>query len=188
MRALVIASPEWLEERRRMGGDHWDEVWDGVLHVPPAPTSFHQGLESDLEAVLRPLAAARGFKTFHQLGVLEPGKHTTNYRQPDVIVIDPAYVIRAGTEGPVELAIEVLSPNDESRDKFPFYAARRVKELWLVDPETRIAEVYLLRGKTYAIIVADRAGIIRAPALDLELSIVAGPRLRIAWDGGASDV
>ncbi len=188
MRAVMIASPEWLAERHKTGADQWDEVWDGVLHVPPTPTSDHQGLESDLEAALRPLALARGLRIFHQLGVLDPRDHWGNYRIPDVLIIDPANVIPAGTEGPVEVAIEILSPDDESRDKMPFYAERGVKELWLVDRDTRLVEVYLLRGKVYAIVAPDRAGIIRAPALDLELSVVAGPKLRIASATSATDV
>jgi Uma2 family endonuclease len=188
MRAVMIASPEWLEDRRKTGADRWDEVWDGVLHVPPAPTAFHQRLESAIEAALRPLAIARGLEVFHQLAVLEPNDHARNYRIPDLVVVDPAEVISAGTEGPVELAIEILSPDDESRDKMPFYAARRVMELWLVDRETRAAEVYLLRGKTYVAVLADRAGVVRAPALDLELTVVAGPRLRIATATSADEV
>ena len=112
-------------------------------------------------------------------------KATTAF--PDVTIIEPAHVIRPGTEGPI-VAIEILSPDDETRDKLPFYAARGVKELWIVDPDTRATEVYLLRGKSYVTVVADRSGVIRAPALDLELSVVAGPKLRIATATGATNI
>lgn len=34
MRVLLLdPDPKWLEERRRLGHDRFDEVWDGVLHV-----------------------------------------------------------------------------------------------------------------------------------------------------------
>jgi Uma2 family endonuclease len=194
MNAIVIGLPQhgsfedWMDERRRLGLDRRDEVWDGVLHVPPEPTSDHQRVESALEAVLRPLAIARGLELFHQLSVLDPRDHAKNYRTPDLLAVAPAHVIRRGTEGPVELAVEILAPDDESRDKLPFYAARGVKELWLLDVDTREPEVYVLRGRSYATVVADRGGVIRAPALDLELSVVAGPKLRIAWPAGAVDV
>ena len=68
MRALLLEpDPKWLEERRRLGHDRFDEVWDGVLHVVPSPNAYHQIFESDLEAVLRPLALAAGFKLIHNL-------------------------------------------------------------------------------------------------------------------------
>jgi Uma2 family endonuclease len=189
MRAVLVGlSPEWLDERRRLGIDSQDEVWDGVLHVPPEPSTDHQRFEGNLEFVLKPIVMARGLEIFHQLSVLDPRDHKKNYRTPDLMVVDPKYLIRRGTEGPVELAIEVLSPDDESRDKIPFYATRGVKELWLVDPDSRAVEVYLLRGTTYFTIVPDRAGILRPPALDLELSIIAGPKLRMTWPGGSAEI
>jgi hypothetical protein len=40
----------------------------------------------------------------------------------------------------------------------------------------------------YFAVAADHNGVIRAPALDLELSVVAGPKLRIATATGATDV
>lgn len=187
MRATMMVDREWLAERRRLGIDGKDEVWDGVLHVAPTPTTDHQRFEGAVEAVLRPLALARSFELFHMVAILDPRDHDRNYRIPDVLVVEPTYVLRLGTEGPVELAIEILSPDDESREKLPFYAERGVKELWLVDPETRAHEVYLLRGKGYGIVVADRAGITRAPALDLELSL-AGTKLRIAWASGSAEI
>jgi Uma2 family endonuclease len=189
MRTLLVApDPDWLEERRRRGIDRQDEVWDGVLHVPPAPSMHHQRIEGTLAFVLRPLAVANGLECFTQLSILDPREHHRNYRTPDVALVDPRHLIQRGTEGPVELAIEVLSPDDESRDKFPFYAARGVKELWLVDPDTRAFEVYTLRGAAYFAILADDTGVVRAPALGLVLSLVDGPKLRLQWTDGAAEI
>jgi len=183
----MMVDREWLADRRRRGVDRWDEVWDGVLHVPPEPTTDHQRFEFRLAHILGPIAWARGLEPFTQVSILDPRDHERNYRTPDILVVDPKHVIRRGTEGPVELAIEVLSPDDESRDKLPFYAERGVKELWLVDPETRHIEIYLLRGKMYVIVAEDAAGIMRAPALDLELSL-AGTKLRITWASGSAEI
>jgi Uma2 family endonuclease len=188
MHAMIVVDQEWLAERRRRGIDSADEVWDGVLHVPPEPTVVHQRFEGRLERVLAPLVERRGFEIFRQVSIVDPRDHDRNYRIPDIIVVDPARLLRRGTEGPAELAIEVLSPEDKSRDKLPFYAARGTKEVWLVDPETREVEVYVLRGATFYIAVANRAGVTHAPALDLELSVVAGPKLRVAWIDGAAEI
>jgi Uma2 family endonuclease len=188
MKVVAIMEPAWLEARRQMGGDRWDEVWDGVLHVPPMPTSDHQRFESHLLELLRPLARARRLEAINQLAVLDPRDHSRNYRVPDISVVDPEHILPDGTEGPVELAIEILSPHDESREKLPFYAARGVRELWLVDPTTRAYEVYVLRGESYFVALPDRTGKTCAPALDLELRLVDGPRLRVSWTDGAVEL
>ena len=94
---------------------------------------------------------------------------------------------RSGTEC-FTLAIEVLSPNDESRDKFGFYAARGVAEVWLVEPNTRALEVYVLRGSQYFISLPDANHVVHAPALDLQLAVVAGPKLRVTWAGGSAEL
>ena len=63
--AMVLADPdpEWLAERARLGIDRWDEVWDGVLHVPPTPATAHQRFAADLLFVLRPLVTAQGLQS-----------------------------------------------------------------------------------------------------------------------------
>ena len=38
MKAVIPEVPEYmLWERRRTGADRWDEMWEGVLHMAPAP-------------------------------------------------------------------------------------------------------------------------------------------------------
>jgi hypothetical protein len=52
-----------IERRRRLGQDLFDEVWDGVLHMNPAPHGRHaklaQQLAVPLAGPLRLLALAR---------------------------------------------------------------------------------------------------------------------------------
>ena len=49
MNALLLdVQPYFLEERRRVGADRWDEMWNGVLHMAPAPNIEHQGFEDEL--------------------------------------------------------------------------------------------------------------------------------------------
>jgi Uma2 family endonuclease len=185
MRALLLEpNREWLEERRRNGLDHRDEVWEGVLHVVPPPTSRHQLMQRDLGLVLMKIAARFDLEVCAELAVYP---RPTNYRIPDVTVVRREDIQDIGCSSP-ELVIEVLSPNDESREKLPFYAASGIPEVWLVDPVTRATEVYVLRGGTYFAVLPNRAGVVEAPRLGLELSIVDGPKLRVAWDGGSADV
>ena len=47
------------------------------------------------------------------------------------------------------LAIEILSPGDDTWDKLPFYAAHRVDELLIVDPDSRTVDWRALAGDRY---------------------------------------
>ena len=38
IRAVMVEEhPDLLEDRRRAGAARWDEIWDGVIHMPPMP-------------------------------------------------------------------------------------------------------------------------------------------------------
>ncbi len=183
VRAAMV-HPQLLDERSQLGIDRWDEVWDGVLHMVPPPSFEHQCLATDLALVLRDLVP-RGLRVVVQAGVFESNK---NYRVPDVIVADPAEAAKRGLDGRAELVVEVLSPGDESRNKFAFYASRGVREVWLFEPATRAIEVHSLRGDKYAHVRRGKDGVVKAPVFGLELSVVDGPKLRIRWADGSKDI
>jgi Uma2 family endonuclease len=94
-------------------------------------------------------------------------------------VASNAHIAERGIERRAELVVEVLSKNDMSRDKLPFYAACSVKEVWLVDPKSREHEIYVLRGRQYFAATPDRSGITHAPLLVVDLQTIDGPKLRI---------
>jgi Uma2 family endonuclease len=187
MRALWLDLPaETLAERRRLGIDVLDEVWDGVLHVPPSPSSTHMRRELDLAIALTPVARTRGLEVWTSTGVYGPHGSVKNYRIPDNAIARPDHRSRRGLES-AELAVEWLSPHDESRDKFPFYAGASVREIWLIDPRTRALEVYRLSRQRYTRVRSQR-GVVRSPVLAIELSVTSGPRLRIVDGDYTADV
>ena len=57
-----------LDERRRLGLDVFDEVWEGVLHMVPPPSGEHQRLGSELIASFWSLAKQRGLVASHETG------------------------------------------------------------------------------------------------------------------------
>jgi Uma2 family endonuclease len=166
MHAAMIPT-SMLEERRRLGHDRFDEVWEGVLHMVPQPTSVHQRIEASLSEALKRIAVARGFECLWNLGLHDPKVPTqTSYRAPDVVVFARTHLSMRGVEGVAELVVEIISPNDESRDKLPFYARVGVREVWLLDPAKKTIEVFT--GMTPVAPEGDR---IRAPSLGLVLQI-----------------
>ena len=189
MRAIMLRAPEGLlSERRRTGADRWDEVWEGVLHMVPPPSFWHQQFGSELLAILRPLARVVGLDLTYETGVFRPGQDEGDYRVPDLVCSKAEQRSTRGIEGRAELVIEILSPDDESHDKLAFYASVGIPEVWLVEPDTRAVELYLLRGGTHRLALPDEAGVLRSSALDLALATLPGPRLRLTWKGGQAEI
>ena len=61
---------------------------------------------------------------------------------PDLAVYRPDQATARGLEAAAELLVEILSPRDESRIKLPWYAARDVREVLLIDRDTLAVELY----------------------------------------------
>ncbi len=189
MHAVLLDPPAWFVDRRReMGGDRWDEVWEGVLHMVPPPTFVHQHLGTKLAVALTPIAEARGWLVSCETGLFDPDRGETDYRQPDLVVVDPVHVSKRGVEGRAEVVIEILSPNDESRAKLGFYAGHAVQEVWLVEPDARTIEIYTLRGRTYFGVAPERDDSVRSPVLGIRLATVDGPKLRAIWSDGSAEI
>ena len=132
-----------LERRRRLGQDLFDEVWEGVLHMNPAPHSKHGRLEWQLAGILTPLLASAQLRALGQFNLGEDG----DYRVPDGALVRPGpdavYLPTAA------LVLEILSPGDETWEKLDFYAAHGVEELLIVDPEKGTVSWMELEGGEY---------------------------------------
>jgi len=87
MRALLLDVPqELIEDRRNKGLDVFDEVWEGLLHMVPAPSSRHQRVEGELVAYLFPLAKRRDLVISPETAVYHPIAGERDYGVPDVVV------------------------------------------------------------------------------------------------------
>lgn len=153
-----------LEERRLAGADRHDEMWDGVLHVAPAPRDVHALLAQQLAVLLDPVARAAGVvpsAEFH-LGV------ERDYRVPDLgLHREQSWGTRAASAA---LVVEILSPGDETLAKLPFYAAHDVDEVLIIDPDDRsVRWLSLVPGGGYSDI--DRSGLVNLSAAELAAQI-----------------
>lgn len=76
-----------------------------------------------------------------------------------------------------DFIVEVLSPGTEKYDrgvKFEDYAAHGVAEYWIVDPDDKIVEKYLLKDKVYSLQLKSNSGIIKSSVINgFEAEIVA---------------
>jgi Uma2 family endonuclease len=186
MRAVVVhVTAEELALRRSRGLDRWDEMWEGVLHMTPAPTVEHQRVVDELIIFLARHLAARSRGTLRSsINVFRETTQKADYRIPDLTFVAPGRQhvlqedgVRGG--GP-DAVIEIRSPEDETHDKLPFYAALGVREAIVVDRDSKRPDVYRLAGSQFVALQPDTDGWLRSETMMVRFRVVAGPPLRLA--------
>lgn len=172
-----------LAERRKLGFDGRDEVWNGVLHVVPPAGGPHQRLGSELLQVLAPLSKRHGLVASYETGLF---RTADDYRVPDQLYRRPEHESERGAEG-AELVVEIRSEGDETYEKIDFYAGLGVREMLIVHPQGRWVELLRAVGGRLLPVTADPEGAVRCDVLGAQFTTVAG-RLRITWEDGRADL
>jgi Uma2 family endonuclease len=154
MRAVMpVALPEVLRLRRQTGADRFDEMWDGVLHMPPAPSVDHQDTASRICAFFLEMWVPRtGGLALVQPNVSTPDRWDRDYRIPDVAVVTPEHRPVPGAVYVLPAVVfEVRSPDDETFEKLPFYAAAGVRAVVIVERDTKAVQVFTLAGDSFVL-------------------------------------
>jgi Uma2 family endonuclease len=133
-----------IERRRRSGQDLHDEVWEGTYHMAPAPHADHGYLDAELARVLQPLAEAAGLVPS---GPLNIGDGREDYRVPDRALLRRQ--VRAVFVPTAAVVVEIVSPDDETYGKLPFYAAHDVDEVIVVEGRDMSVRIFRLIGDGY---------------------------------------
>ena len=184
MKAVMPQVPEAiLAWRRRTGADRWDEMWEGVLHMTPAPTKKHQALQGQLNTWLDTYwAKPHGGEVLPTVNVASVGGWPDDYRIPDLVWLTPdRFDIDRDEylEGDPSVVVEIRSPGDETLEKLTFYAKLGVPEVWIIERDTRVPRVLRLAGAGYEDAAPDAAGWIRSPATEVRLRAEAEGKLGI---------
>jgi Uma2 family endonuclease len=130
------------------------EIHEGELSVTPAPSPRHQIISRNLFRILDAYVKAKGIGEvlYAPLDVILAD---TSIVQPDIVYLDPARlgaISQRGVEGAPTLVVEVLSPATtliDRRTKHQLYARHGVPFFWLVDPEGRTVEAFVLGPQGY---------------------------------------
>ena len=185
-----------LRRRRAWGADKYDEVWNGVYIMNAMPNIEHQGLVGRLTHIVQFLVDDR------QLGMTLPGCNVTdraekwreNYRVPDVAVfLNGTQAINKKSHwlGGPDLAVEIVSPRDRSREKLDFYAKDGTRELLLVDRDPWSLELYrLAEGKLVLLgrSMVEQPGVVQTEVVPLAWRLVAGaerPMIEVSQRDGS---
>jgi Uma2 family endonuclease len=155
--SVLVLNPEVaarvLAEREAGGESTPDEVWDGVTVIMPDADIEHDDI------------AGFFYRTFWAVFGDNPANRVhfrvnlsdrvagwrKNYRIPDTMVFlagNPVRSYRTHYVGGPDIALEVVSPGDRSRDKLGFYASVGTREVIVIDRDPWRLELYQLsRGK-----------------------------------------
>ena len=145
-----MMSRNFIAKRKARGLNRYDEVWNGVYVMPPMPNDEHQQVVSRVNSIMEDVVGWPG------LGEVRPGVNVSdrvkgwkkNYRIPDVAVFlkeCKAVNHRTHWVGGPDWLTEVLSPDDDAREKLKFYEQIGVREVLLIDRDPWSIELYQRR-------------------------------------------
>jgi len=133
------------------------ELINGILVKKSAPKPIHQLLSQRIEYVLENFLRQTPLgQYFH--APIDVFFDEYNAVQPDIcfLTTERSFLIdlNEGILGAPDLIVEILSPGSLRFDrgtKKDLYERFAVKEYWIVDPNNRAVEVYVMRENAYAV-------------------------------------
>jgi Uma2 family endonuclease len=192
MRAVIVDShtiEELVKQRKSLGTDRWDEVWRGEWHLSPSPSWEHQRMEKAFLRILTEVVEDSGLgEVIHQFNVADPAQGLQDFRIPDISVVlqgSHAQVRETFIAGGPDLLLEIYSPGDETYQKIDWYGEQGVRELIIINRDTKGVELYRHDGESLKPVGTSPSGSIEAVESTLlplrfeTLQDDAAPRLRI---------
>jgi Uma2 family endonuclease len=186
--ATVVMDSHFAEqlrqERAAAGSDRWDEVWEGTYMMAPLPNTEHQQIATRLAAICEETVGWNDDAIVLQgtnVSDREKGWQN-NYRCPDVAVYLPethAKNCRTHWLGGPDFAVEIVSEDDRTRDKIPFYSKVGTRELVVVDRNPWSLELLRLSAKKLKSIgvSSGRSGrVLQSRVLPLSFRLISGQR------------
>jgi Uma2 family endonuclease len=143
----------------------WDtdkryELIDGTAYLMAAPSQAHQTVAGEIFRQLANYLKGKPCKVFmapFDVCLNARGDSDSTVVQPDVLVIcDDGKLDGKRCNGAPDLAVEVISESSAKRDEFQKllkYQKNGVKEYWIVKPELKIVQSYILENGKYTVSV-----------------------------------
>lgn len=156
----------WTEEEYLALGETQQrvELFDGSLHVTPAPTPRHQRISRKLGNIFEAAAEPVGLELLEAVNVrLRPGRVPI----PDLVLTEPVDLDELMIDArDVRLVCEIISPSNAATDKvlkMHYYAAAGIEWYLLVEQETGALRLFRRRGRNYA----EQSSVKRGETLEL---------------------
>ena len=164
----------------------WDdsqrwEIIDGRAYLMASPNEIHQDISVELTTQFREFLRGKPCKVFHAPFDVrlfpKRGNKDKYVVQPDLMVVcDKTKLDGNKVNGAPDLIVEILSPSNQKMDryiKFKQYFLAGVREYWIVDPENKAVQVFLLEDKRYVVKVYEMADALPCtvlPGLEINLN------------------
>ena len=145
----------------------WDEdvraeIIDGEAVMLAMPATIHQEISGELFYQLynylkgkkcKVYAAPFAVRLFEKDG--NSPKDVDTMVEPDIsVVCDPGKIDKYGCKGAPDMVVEILSPSSQRHDrftKFNLYQRAGVREYWIVDPDSGVAQSFVLEDGRYSV-------------------------------------
>lgn len=118
-----------------------------IVMMSPRPAWNHNTAASNIHTIFN--ICLKGKKCVPVAGGTDLFLTETDRFIPDfMIVCDPDKLDKYGCRGAPDLVIEILSPSTRRHDRFVklmLYQRAGVREYWIVDPEEKSVQVFLLK-------------------------------------------
>lgn len=124
------------------------ELIDGKIYMMSPPARIHQKLITELVSIFHQyIKNSNGdCEVYPAPFAVFLNEDDQNYVEPDISVIcDKSKLTDRGCNGAPDLIIEIISPSTQQMDygiKLFKYRTAGVKEYWIINPTTRIINVY----------------------------------------------
>ncbi|SDG31300.1 Uma2 family endonuclease [Desulfosporosinus hippei] len=139
----------WSEDER------W-EIIDGIAYMQSAPSPVHQEISGGLFAQFYSYLLDKSCKVYHApfcvkliTDAVKTNEEIKNVVEPDItIVCDRSKIDDKGYNGVPDMIVEIISPSSIKMDrliKFNKYEKVGVKEYWIVEPEGKLVNVFILQ-------------------------------------------
>jgi Uma2 family endonuclease len=129
------------------------ELWDGEIIMSAAPHPFHQRIVFNVAELVKAHVKPRKLGEVF-ISPIDVVLGANKVVQPDVVFVAKAKaaIVQACIRGAPDLVVEVISEGTWRRDrvdKKALYEQCGVAEYWIIDPESRLIEVFALAKGAY---------------------------------------
>lgn len=148
----------YREYREWPDNERWELTHGVACSMSPAPNTRHQAVLIKLAAVFLREAESSSCEVFPAPTDVVLGSQNKSLDeadtvvQPDIVMVCNSEIIHSeAIVGPPEIVVEILSPSTGFRDqsvKFSLYEDAGVAEYWIVNPETRVVEIFPRSSET----------------------------------------
>ena len=151
MNAAVQMAPLTVDDYRELPetGPRYQLI-EGDLFMAPAPNRYHQGISFNITLLLGEYLRKRPIGKLYT-APFDVYFDQINAHQPDLLFVSKknySILTDAGAEGAPDFIVEILSPKTaflDKKSKRRVFARAGVEELWIIDPEDRLIQVYFLQ-------------------------------------------